>query len=65
MSAKADTIRMSRAVYDPAVREAVSSGKIDKMRSTLKRAKQLKEDTANLDGGIAELEAAIARLASR
>lgn len=65
MTGKGSDIRMSRAVYDPAIREALTLGEVGRMKSVLKRARKVQAETGNLSAGIADLEAAIARLEKR
>lgn len=50
---------VSRAVYDPPIREAIAAGDIDQMRSLLKVAKKIHKDQGDLKSAIARLEDAI------
>lgn len=65
MTDKGPAIRMSRAVYDPAIREALTLGEVGRMKSVLRRARKIQADIGDLSAGIADLEAAIARMEKR
>ncbi|WCM25053.1 DUF1843 domain-containing protein [Sphingomonas sp. QA11] len=52
-------IRASRAVYDPAIRETITAGNLDHMKTLLTDAKELHRQQGDLGKAIARLEAAI------
>ena len=55
----AETMRTSRMVYDPPIREAIAQNDLDQMKAVLKEAKGIQEEQA---AAIARLETAIGKL---
>ena len=53
------SIRMSRAVYDPPIREAIQAGDLDRMKVLLKEAKAVYKEQGDLKAAIRRLETAI------
>jgi hypothetical protein len=53
------SVRMSRAVYDPPIREAIRAGDLDQMKALLKEAKAVRSEQGDLDAAIRRLEEAI------
>lgn len=62
-SSDTGTIRVSRAVYDPAIRETIVAGDLDRMKQLLVEAKALHAEQGDLKAAITRLETAI-RVAS-
>lgn len=56
------SLRVSRAVYDPPIREAIRSGDLDQMKSLLAEAKAVRAEQGDLDAAIRRLEAAIRKV---
>ena len=54
-----ETIRTSRMVYDPPIREVIALNDLDQMKAVLKEAKGIQEEQA---AAIARLETAIGKL---
>jgi hypothetical protein len=59
---KRGTIRTSRAVYDPAIREVIVAGDLERMKEVLKEARALHEQQGDLPAAIARLENSIAKV---
>lgn len=56
------TARMSRAVYDPPIREAIARGDVAEMQAVLAEAKAVRAQQGDLDAAIAQLEKALRAL---
>lgn len=61
-SRRADPARVSRAVYDPPIREAIKRGDIAEMQAVLAEAKAIRAQQGDLDAAIARLEDALRAL---